>query len=257
MFVGTYVGGSINFNAVALEYDVMTDGVLYAGAAVVDNLATTLWMMATVLLPKLLQRSSPAGHDISVAVARREPDRVQDVESFGATEIAVLVALGTSTLWLSNLCANWAEQRFDISLPSILILTTIALILAQLPAIQKLRGGHVLGWFTVLIFLAVIGALCDIAALARLGDLAPSLLAFVFTTVAIHGMVVFGGALLLRLDLEVAAVASQANIGGGTSALALARSLDRSDLGVSAILVGSLGNALGTYLGFLTAALLA
>jgi uncharacterized membrane protein len=28
MFTGTYTGGSINFNAVALEYDVVRDGVL-------------------------------------------------------------------------------------------------------------------------------------------------------------------------------------------------------------------------------------
>ena len=52
-------------------------------------------------------------------------------------------------------------------------------------------------------------------------------------------------------------MASQANVGGGTSALALARSLGRSDLVLPAILVGSLGMAVGTYLGFLTADLLA
>jgi uncharacterized membrane protein len=51
----------------------------------------------------------------------------------------------------------------------------------------------------------------------------------------------------------VAAVASQANIGGGTSALALARSLGRRDLVLPAILVGSLGTALGTYLGLAVA----
>lgn len=32
MFVGTYIGGSINFNAIALEYGVVQDGVLYTGA---------------------------------------------------------------------------------------------------------------------------------------------------------------------------------------------------------------------------------
>jgi uncharacterized membrane protein len=73
---------------------------------------------------------------------------------------------------------------------------------------------------------------------------------FVGTTLLVHGAVLFGAAALLRLDLEVAAVASQAGVGGGTSALALARSLGRPDLTAPAILAGSLGTALGTYLGF-------
>ncbi|MEL6615898.1 MAG: DUF819 family protein, partial [Bacteroidota bacterium] len=52
MFGGTYTGGSINFNAVALEYDVVRDGVLYAGAVVVDNILTTVWMAATLVVPR-------------------------------------------------------------------------------------------------------------------------------------------------------------------------------------------------------------
>lgn len=75
-------------------------------------------------------------------------------------------------------------------------------------------------------------------------------------TILVHGTIVFGSARALKIDPQVAAVASQANIGGGTSALALARSLNRSDLILPAILVGSLGSALGTYLGFLTVGIL-
>ena len=74
--------------------------------------------------------------------------------------------------------------------------------------------------------------------------------------VLVHGAVVFGGALLFKQDPVLAAVASQANVGGGTSALALARSLGRADLVLPAILIGALGNALGTYLGFGVAELL-
>ncbi|MGC1515412.1 MAG: DUF819 family protein, partial [Maribacter sp.] len=44
--------------------------------------------------------------------------------------------------------------------------------------------------------------------------------------------------------------------GGGTSAIALAETFDRSELILPAILVGTLGNALGTYLGFLVTYLL-
>ena len=44
MFVGTYTGGSLNFNAIAVEYGVSKSGELYLAASVVDSLMTTLWM---------------------------------------------------------------------------------------------------------------------------------------------------------------------------------------------------------------------
>ena len=56
---------------------------------------------------------------------------------------------------------------------------------------------------------------------------------------------------MLYRDWEMIAIVSQANIGGGTTAIALAETFDRKELILPAILVGSLGNAVGTYLGFL------
>jgi uncharacterized membrane protein len=137
--------------------------------------------------------------------------------------------------------------------PAALVLTTVALVLAQVPAVQRLRGTRFLGLFAVYLFLAVIGALCDLGSLARMGRLALVLLAFVSITIAVHAAITFGAARLLKIDVDAASVASQANIGGSTSALALARSLGRGDLELPAILVGALGNALGNYLGFMTA----
>jgi len=274
MYVGTYVGGSINFNAVALEYDVMRDGALYAGAAVVDNVATTLWMAATVVLPRLLagrwtvrgaaaleavpeaEAGTEVGTAAGTAAAQADSAQLADRDTFTAEGLATQLALGAAALLVSDGLSAWLAASFHLPVPSILILTTLALLLAQVPAVQRLPGAHLIGWTAVMFFLAAIGALCDLQALARLGDLAPSLGVLVGTTVLIHGLVVFGGAAALKLDPAVAAVASQANIGGGTSALALARSLDREDLELPAILVGSLGNALGTYLGFLAVVLL-
>ena len=54
----------------------------------------------------------------------------------------------------------------------------------------------------------------------------------------------------MKADLDLIAVASQANVGGGTSALALARSIGRTALVLPAVLIG----ALGTFLGFWAAA---
>ena len=66
----------------------------------------------------------------------------------------------------------------------------------------------------------------------------------------LHGLIIIilGG--FFYRDWEMIAIVSQANIGGGTTAIALAETFDRKELILPAILVGTLGNALGTYLGF-------
>ena len=110
---------------------------------------------------------------------------------------------------------------------------------------------------SVYVFLGVIGAYCDLQALGRIGELGPRLLILATTIVVVHGILSFTLGRLLRLDRDVVAVASQANIGGATTALAVARSLGRSELVLPAILVGSLGVALGSFLGFALAQLLA
>jgi uncharacterized membrane protein len=255
MFVGTYTGGSINFNAVALEYGVVQDGNLYAGAAVVDSAMTTVWMAATVALPRLLVPFWPQSRKAGAAPAYADAiDGAEDTETVHPMDLALLLALGLAAVWGSERIATWLREQAGVAIPSILVLTTLALILAQVGPVQRLRGAKLCGMLSVMVFLAVIGALCDFSALARMGDLGVTLAAFVVVVVVVHGLVTFAAGALLRIDPSVAAVASQANIGGSTSALALARSLGRGDLVLPGILVGSLGNAIGTYLGFLTAA---
>ena len=253
MYTGTYIGGSVNFNAVALEFGVMQDGGLYAAAAAVDNAMTTAWMVACVAIPRLLAPLWPTGPDAVVAAA--EARRMEDeVETSTVLDLALVLALGIAAVLASDALASALSAWLGFKLPSVLVLTTVALLLAQLPQVRRLRGTRLLGLFAVYVFLAVIGSLCDVNALVEIGDLAPVLLAYVGILVSIHGLVIFGVARWTRCDLATAAVASQANIGGGTTALALARSLGRPDLELPAILAGSVGTALGTYAGFLVAA---
>lgn len=254
MFTGTYVGGSVNYNAIALEYGVIEDVALYAGSAAVDNAMTTLWMIACVALPRLLLPLWPAS-PIASTLAESRPDDSEEART-RVFDLALLTGLGLAALGVSEFLATVLARRLDIELPSVLVLSTLALILAQVPVMRRIAGARILGLLAVYLFLAVIGSLCDLEALRRIGELAPVLGLFVVILVAIHGLVVFGAARLLRFDLATAAVASQANIGGGTSALALARSLGRSDLELPAILIGTAGIAVGNYLGFAMVALL-
>lgn len=251
MFTGTYIGGSINFNAIALHYDVARQADLYAGSVVVDNIITTLWMIATLALPKLLSRATPRKSSGPLLSGPHTPATATDTDSetVNPLDLGIMLGMGAIALWISNsLAAMLAE--LGLVLPSILILTTIALVLAQIPAIKKWTGSRLLGMFSVYLFLAVIGAYCELAAIGRTGGLGAALLGFATILCAVHGLVVFGIGAVLRQDWDLVAIASQANIGGSTSALALSRSLGRADLLLPAILVGSLGNGVGTYLGF-------
>jgi uncharacterized membrane protein len=254
MFTGTYTGGSVNFNAVALEYGVMRDGVLYGGSVVVDNIVTTIWIVATLAIPRTMAAvwARRAGGHGARAGAAPIVDLAAEIETLDPRKLALVIALGTGALWLSDTAARVLGEA-GIGVPSILIISALALALAQVRAISRLPGARVLGMCAVYLFLTVIGAFCDVGAMGRLGTLGLVLLAFASFTVIVHGGLIFGTAWLFRMDLDGAAVASQANVGGSTSALALAKSLGREDLLVPGILLGSLGNAIGTFLGFLAA----
>jgi uncharacterized membrane protein len=253
MYTGTYIGGSANLNAVGLQYGVNKDGTLYAAVNAVDNIISTLWIMVTIVLPPLLykifprKRSVVAQHTDTAAM----DELVSEKESVTVKGISLLLAIGFGTLFLSNLLNEYIPQ-----IPSILTLTTLALILAQLPVIQKLNGGKVMGYFLVLLFLAVIGAYCDIHALAESGHLAMLLLLWVTIIVLIHGILIFSIGGLFKQDWDIISIASNANIGGTATSAVLATSLGRPDLRLPAILAGSLGNAIGTYAGILIAELL-
>ncbi|RIV18794.1 DUF819 family protein [Fibrisoma montanum] len=263
MFTGTYIGGSINFHAVALHYNVSKAGNLFIAATAADNILTTLWMMATLALPRLLQRRFPRQQPTAVAPAPLATTSAglkdgsapqplfSDAETIRPTDLALLLAMGFAAIFLAKQVAAWFP-----ALPFVLVLTTLALALAQFRVVNKLSGSRLLGLLGIYVFLAVIGAYCDVAALLRDGELALVLFGMILLLVLIHAVLLFGVGALFRQDWDVLGIASQANIGGATSALALARSMNRADLQLPAVLVGTLGNAIGTYLGILVAEML-
>lgn len=254
MFAGTYTGGSSNLNAIALHYGVNKAGNLYAAAIATDNIVTALWMGVTLLLPQLLNRYFPRQLEYNWTPAEKEQfeaeanAQISDIETVSPTDLAMLIGLGVLGLFIAGQIAVWIP-----AIPKILSLTTLALLLAQWSPIQKLRGVRVVGIFCIYLFLAVIGAYCDMAALLKDGHLALMMLLFVSVLVAVHTLIQFGVGALLRQDWAIISVASQANLGGSASCLALTKSLNRPDLHLPGILAGALGNAVGTYCGLLVA----
>ena len=253
MYTGTYIGGSINFNAVALHYNVSKQGTLFSAATVADNIITAIWVIATLALPQLLNKLFPRKKlmDISDENQTETNNYTSDVESVRPFDLAFLLMISFAGIRISA----WLSSQIP-QIPSIIWLTTIALVLAQFKIINQLKGHKLLGLLGIYLFLAVIGAYCDVPALLKDGKLAAILMVFVSILVAVHGLIIYGMGALLKQDWDIVSIASQANVGGSASAMALSRSLNREDLTLPGILVGALGNATGTYWGILIAELM-
>jgi uncharacterized membrane protein len=253
MYTGTYIGGSANLNAVALNYGVNKDGVLYAAINAVDNILTTVWIILTLTLPPLLQKFFPRRRSIPPQMEGLTDEEIRErmmenKSRIGLKDIAILLALGTGSMFIAARVTEVLPW-----LPSIITLTTLALVAAQIPFVQRLQGGRILGYLLIMLFLAVIGAFCDIRALLASGGVAGVLLIWVTIIVFLHGIIIFTVGGLLKQDWDIVSIASNANIGGATSAPVCAASLGRPDLQLPGLLAGTIGNAIGTYAGILVA----
>jgi len=244
MFTATYIGGGLNFNAVAAHYNVVQNGNLFVAATVADNILSAVWVMVTLAAPALLHRFWPD---------RRENQPASDVpvtrsddgeESIDVQQILILLSISLLVVTFAGKLAEWFPP-----IPSVLWLTTLALLLSHIPIINKLKGHYILGMSGMYLLLAVIGAHCDLAALWSNSSLAWKLLGYVIVLTFTHGLLRFliGG--WWRIDWHLVSIASQANIGGTSTAMALAQNFGRTDLVLPGVIAGSIGNAIGTYLG--------
>lgn len=257
MFTGTYIGGSANFNAIAVGYGVEREGGLYLAAVVVDNVMTVLWMIALLALPTLLHRTGRFGKRAVVVndTPSVEANEAKPIPIAGTLGIALPLALTGVALWVSIALAD-AFAAAGFAVPPILIVTTIALIVAQLPMTRRLTLAAPIGMWAVYLFLAAVGASADLPAVIAAQGLGLLLFGYVAIIFAVHALFLLVGGALLKLEPETIAVASVANIGGSSTAPVIAEATGREDLALPGIVVGALGNALGTYAGFAIAALI-
>lgn len=247
MLTGTYTGGSVNFNAVALEYNFQERGILYAGTIAIDNVVTTLWIVITLVFPGILRKF---WKDKKMKISEKN-EVIEENENIDFQSLAWLMFLGLFAYLISNLISEVFPK-----IPFIITISTIGIFLAQTRFVSSLKGSHTIGLYLVYIFLAVIGAYCEISSVIELKEVGVSLLLFASLAVIFHGVVVILIGSITYRDWDMISIVSQANIGGGTTAIALAETFKRRELLIPAILVGILGNALGTYLGFMMVYLL-
>ena len=252
-FTGTYTGGGVNFAALGRALDTSPD--LFSAAIAADVMLTAIWMATCLAVPVLLGRKRadvPATPESDTPTDNSQPPTLERaLSSTGRpmviADAAALVALAIGTVWAAGQLAELLPF-----LPEVLWLTTLVLLVAQIPAVKAIAGGALFGNYLILLFLAGNGAQSVVANIIAVG---PAVFYFALITVAVHGATIFGLGMLFRIDLPTLAVASQANVGGAASAMAIAGARGYADRLLPGVAVGLLGYAIGNYTGFAVARL--
>lgn len=242
---GTYIGGSLNFAAVARA--VGLEGSTFAAATAADNVTTTLWMAASLALPLFLARRWPAPP--AVAGGSADPPPPGDAAPhpyWGAVQGSLFHLVGLATIGAIVLLLARATAALVPAVPEILWLTTFALAVAHVPGVRGLRLAEPLGNLGLHLFLVVIGVHSIVAEILRVG---PAVFYYTLWAVAVHALVLFGAGFWLRARLDVLTVTTQACVGGPSTAMAIAVARGWPSLVVPGVAVALLGYAVGNYLG--------
>ena len=181
---------------------------------------------------------------------QREPSTSTAPESIVASEKFTVGSLILATA-VSCFVLSCATRIAPVGLGVLPTATAITVLLATAtpPAVSRFLkpSGDALGSCLLFVFFATAGAAGG--ALER-AFAHPALFAYLFALYAVHALGVFlVGKKLLKFTTKELLVASNANVGGPATAGALAAGKNWTDLVVPGMLVGNLGNAIGTFVG--------
>jgi uncharacterized membrane protein len=249
-FTGTYTGGSLNFFAMWNGLQIGNPD-LFAAANAVDNLTLfplfALWIMAPTLLGRwypVARFWGPIGEDVNAEEETEEPPelRILDVVALAFAGLAIMAVSDLiKTRWIADLMPSF---------PTILIVTTLALILAQFRFMRRLQGSFEIGNLSFYLFFCAVGAMINVKMAIVLS---PILFLYVMVMIVVHMVSVYGVGRLFRLDIRILTIASAAAKTGPPSVIALANVHGWKTLVLPGVAMGLLGYAVGNYLGFAAA----
>ena len=257
MMVGSYIGGGVNFVAVATAFDIPKE--LISAATVADNLLMVFYFLILLMIPSMVFfkkyfKSAYSNEELedSKQYHSKTVVTLQDI----AFVFAIAVVIVTVSFILSKGIATLGQNSvIQFISNKYLILTTLTVAASTIFSsfFKKIHGANEIGTFLIYLFFVVIGIPASIEAII---EKSPLLLVFCAIMVFVNMFVTFLGAKVFGFTIEEAILASNANIGGPTTAAAMAVSKGWHRFVAPTMLVGTLGYILGTYIGILVGNLL-
>ena len=272
MMTGSYIGGGVNYTALADAFHVKAD--LKAATTVADNLNMAIYFMVLLSAagsawfrkhyshPHIddvaRNGKSQSGETLAAQYWTRKEISLKDI----ALDLVYAATVVFLSKWIGGLFRgwiptdNWFLKMLNTFFGSEYVwITNLSLVWSTCFEKQaaRMRGAQEIGTWLIYLFFFVIGVPASIGQLIRN---APIMLLFCMIIVAVNMLFCFAGGKLLKFNLEEIVLASNANIGGPTTAAGMAISQGWVRLIGPCMLVGTFGYVIGTWLGILVGSLI-
>lgn len=268
MMGASYVGGGVNFAAMTAKFDAPED--LVSATVVADNLMMALVFITLMAIPTFgfFRKMYPHPHVLQVEREAESNGGKTNAENFWKRQDISLkdMAMSLGTAFFLVVVATKIAEFFAGVIPSgeevgfgwnllsgligdqYLVLTTLTfLALALFPRyFDGINGSQEIGTFLIYLFFVVIGIPASIPLIVQN---APLLLVFVAVIVIVNLTVSLTAGKLLKYDLEEILLVVNANVGGPTTAAAMAIAKGWRELIGPILVVGTIGYVIGNYIG--------
>lgn len=266
MISASYSGGGVNYAAMSAKLEPSES--INAATIVADNMMMAFYFLILIGLAgiPIIRRiwGSPHTDEIekdpemqssrTLSEAYWKPNLIslKDIAiCLASSMLIVLISfklsallkalLGTSDNIIGDLIISLITDKY-------LLLTTITFIVASIfrNSFEKLNGSQELGTYCIYLFFVVIGIPASIGLIVTK---APLLFVFVFIIAMVNLAITMGVGKLFKFNVEEVVLACNANIGGPTTAAALAISKGWTKLVGPILVIGTVGYVIGNYVG--------
>ena len=253
MFVGTYTGGSSNLTAIATGLNASGSTIAAANAAdYVVGMPTMVLMFAAPALmknSKKFQKFWPYSFTQEELEGDGSHQELMGTEEWSIKDIAILMAISTTVVAVSTKLSTFMSADFA-SAGRILLISTLSILVAQIPAVRRVKGAMNLGLFFGMMFLAVVGISVNIK-----GFLGSAFTITLFCFCVIAGSLILHLAVtrLLKIRYEYVLLGIVGAIADGTTSALVACGAKWKSLISIGMLMGIIGAVCGNYVGIAVA----